>query len=197
MQPTHENYGLQRPPYPHTPIPVPIADHPYAPVVAPAPAADPRTRTAAIALLLSAVAILIAGITKSWFTAHDGGVGLLGLERCRSLLCQSMNWFDVKHAPAQVVMFATVGLVAACVYIAFAMHGTVMLLRGQPRLVKQRFLNGALGIATFGMAGFLCSIAMGDWAHDLSLGWSGILGLGGAIASGIVTSTMIRPLARA
>src|SRR2546421_10611639 len=106
-----------------------------------------QTRAPAIALLVSAGALGVAALTKAWFLAHDGGVGLLGVESCRHGLCQSLNWFDIEHVPAQIALFATFGLVATFVFIAFAIHGAAALLRGEPHKVKQRFLNGALGVA--------------------------------------------------
>src|SRR6478672_10702378 len=81
-----------------------------------APAADTRPRTAAIALLGSAAAITIAATTRSWFVARDGGVGLVGVERCRRALCESASWFDIKHVPSQILLFATLGVVAALVF---------------------------------------------------------------------------------
>src|SRR5712664_88983 len=97
----------------HVPPPPPFANPPYAyppatPVTAPAPAVDPRFGQTAIALLVAATAILVAMVTRSWFTApHGGFLGPLGVESCRGDVCQAVSWFDAKRVPTEVPMFAT------------------------------------------------------------------------------------------
>ena len=154
------------------------------------------TRTAAIALVVSASALAVAALTKAWFFAPGDSVGLLGVQHCHGGVCDSTSWLDATHVPAHIALVATLGLVGALVFVAFALHGAAALVRGEPRAVHQKLLNGALVVAAFGMTSFLLSIAIGDWTRGLSLGWSGVVGLGGAVAAAIVTGTMIHPLAK-
>lgn len=153
-------------------------------------------RTAGIALLAATCLLLVAALTKSWFTAgHDGGVGLLGLEKCRGGLCQTATWFDIKRIPAQIPIFATVALIASLVAVAFLIHAGVMLLQDRPGAIKLTWLTQLLGLTSFGMVAFVFSLSIGDWSRGLSLGWSTFAGAGGLLAAAVVTATMIRPLA--
>jgi hypothetical protein len=153
-------------------------------------------RTAGIALLAATGLLLVAVLTKSWFTAgHDGGVGLLGLEKCRGGLCQTATWFDIKRIPAQIPIFATVGLIATLCAVALLVHSAVMLLQGRPEDVKLRWLSQLLGLTSFGLVAFVFSLSIGDWSRGLSLGWSTFVGFAGLIAASAVTAIKVRPLA--
>ena len=154
--------------------------------------ADRRPRAAAIALLVSAGAICIAAVTKAWFYGYEGGVGLLGVEHCRGGSCELVSWYG-GYMPAAITLSAAVAVVATFVFVAFAIHGAAVLLRGAPNKVMLRLLDGALGLAALGMLAFLISVSV---MRSLALGWSGVVGLGGALAAAIVTGTMIRPLSK-
>lgn len=183
------------PPY-FAPNPAPSYP-PAAAVAPPAPATDARrrARTAGIALLVATGLMLVAALTKAWFTAgNDGGVGLLGLEKCRGALCQSATWFDIKRIPTQIPIFATTALIASLVAIAFLIHAGVMLLQNRPEAVKLKWVLQLLGLTSFGMIAFVFSLSIGDWSRGLSVGWSTFVGIGGLIAAAAVTGTMVRPL---
>jgi hypothetical protein len=191
----------QQPPLPAPPpapyfAPNPAPSYPPAAAVSqPQAATDPRARTAGIALLVSTGLLLLAALTKAWFTAgHSGGVGLLGLEKCHGAVCESATWFDIKRIPSQIPIFATVALIASLASIAMLVHSGVMLLQGRPEAVKLRWLSQLLGLTSFGMVAFVFSLSIGDWSRGLSLGWSTFVGLGGLIGASVVTATMVRPL---
>ena len=157
--------------------------------------ADNRARTAGIALLVATGMILIAAITKSWFTAgNSGGVGLLGLEKCRGMICETATWFDIKRIPTQIPIFATTALIASLVAIAFLIHAGVMLVQNRPEAVKLKWVSQLLGLTSFGMVAFVFSLSIGDWSRGLSIGWSTFVGIGGLIAASVVMATMVRPL---
>jgi hypothetical protein len=185
----------QPPPY-YAPNPAP--SYPPASAVAPFPTAVPdnRARTAGIALLAATGLLLVAAITKSWFTAgHSGGVGLLGLEKCHGMICESATWFDIKRIPTQIPIFATTALIASLVAIAFLIHTSVMLVQNRPEAIKLKWVSQLLGLTSFGMIAFVFSLSIGDWSRGLSVGWSTFVGIGGLVAASIVMATMVRPLA--
>jgi hypothetical protein len=154
-----------------------------------------KARIAGIALLVATGLILIAALSKAWFTAGDsGGVGLLGLEKCRRGLCESATWFDIKRIPTQIPIFATVALIASLAAVAFLIHTGVMLLQNRPEAIKLKLLSQVLGLTSFGMVAFVFSLSIGDWSRGLSMGWSAFLGFGGLIAASAVTALMVRPL---
>ena len=159
--------------------------------------AHARTRagTAGIALLAATGVMLVAAITKSWFTAgHDSGVGLIGLESCRGAMCRSVTWFDVRRVPTQIPIFATTALIACACAIALAIHAGIMLVQNRPEAVKLRGLGQLLGLAASGMVAFVFSLSIGEWSRGLSLGWSAFAGLGGLAAAALVTAILVRPL---
>lgn len=173
---------------------------PAAAVTQPSPtaAAESRTRTAAIALFAATGLMLLATLTKAWFTAGgDGGVGLLGLEKCRHGMCQSATWFDIKHIPSQIPIFATTALIAAIVAVAFLIHTGVMLFQNRPEAIKLKWLSQLLGLTSFGMVAFVFSLSFGEWSRGLSVGWSTFVGIGGLVAASVITGVMVRPLTAA
>jgi hypothetical protein len=194
-QPPHQP-ASPPPPAPYF-APNPAPSYPPASAVPqPAPAAGTRARTAGIALLAATGLMLLAALTKSWFTAgHDGGVGLLGLESCRGAICKSASWFDVKHIPTQIPIFATTALIATLCAIAFLVHSGIMLLQDRAHEVKLKWVSQLLGLASFGMVAFVFSLSFGDWSRGLTLGWSTFAGIGGLIAASAITALMVRPLA--
>ena len=201
MYPSPEQHNPPAPPPAPYFSPNPPQSYPPAAAVtqpSPAAATDQRTRTAAIALFAATALLLIATLTKAWFTAGgDGGVGLLGLEKCRHGMCQSATWFDIKHIPSQIPIFATTALIAALVAVAFLIHTGVMLFQNRPEAIKLKWLSQLLGLTSFGMVAFVFSLSFGDWSRGLSVGWSTFVGIGGLVAASIVTGVMVRPLSAA
>jgi hypothetical protein len=162
---------------------------------APQTGADSRARTAAIVLFVATGLLLLAAMTKAWFTAgNSGGVGLLGLEKCRGAICESATWFDIKRIPSQIPIFATTALIASLLAVAFLIHTGVMLLQNRPEAIKMKWLSQLLGLTSFGMIAFVFSLSIGDWSRGLSVGWSTFVGIGGLITAAVVTATMVRPL---
>lgn len=62
--------------------------------------ANPKANQAAVVLFGIAGLLLLSIVTRSWFAADDGGIGLLGLEHCGSHGCESQFWFSIPHAPS-------------------------------------------------------------------------------------------------
>jgi hypothetical protein len=152
-------------------------------------------RLAGIALLAATALVVVAALTKSWFTAgSDGGVGLLGLEKCRGALCQTATWFDIQRIPAQIPIFATVALIASLGAVAFLIHAGVMLLRHRPDAIRIQWLSQLLGLASVGTIAFVFSLSIGTWSRGLSLGWSAFVGIGGLVAAAVVTAALVRPI---
>jgi hypothetical protein len=177
--------------------PNPGTSHAPTPVTHPATqaSADNRARVAAIALFGATGLILIAALTKAWFTAgHSGGVGLLGLEKCRGAICESATWFDMKRIPSQIPIFATTALIASLAAVAFLVHTGVMLLQNRLEAIKLKLLSQLLALTSFGMIAFVFSLSFGDWSRGLSVGWSTFVGIGGLIGAAVITASMIRPL---
>ena len=197
QQPQHPNQPPAPPAY-YKPNPGPSYP-PASAMVLPQPTpAEARARAAAIALFVATGLILLAALSKAWFTAgNSGGVGLLGLEKCRGAICESATWFDIKRIPSQIPIFATVALIASLGAIAFLIHTGVMLLQGRIESVKLKWLSQLLGLTSFGMVAFVFSLSIGDWSRGLSVGWSTFVGIGGLVAASVVTATMVRPLTAA
>lgn len=170
---------------------------PAAAVPPPAPtvSAHGRARVAGIAILVATGLLLVAALAKAWFTAgNDGGVGLLGLEKCRGALCQSATWFDIRRIPSQIPIFATTALITSLVLVALLIHTGVMLLQNRPEAVKLKWVSQLLGLTSFGMIAFVFSLSIGQWSRGLSVGWSTFVGIGGLVAAAVITATMVRPL---
>jgi hypothetical protein len=195
----------QQPLPPPPPAPAPYHANPppsYPPAAAvatpPVQTTADKARMAGFGILASGGLILVAALSKAWFTAgsgsRGGGVGLLGLEKCRNAMCETATWFDLKNIPAQIPIFATVALIASLVAVAFLIHTGIVLLQNRVEAVKLKWLSQVLGLTSFGMVAFVFSLSMGDWSRGLSLGWSTFVGLGGLIGASVVTATMIRPL---
>lgn len=192
----------QQPLPPPPPAPAPYYANPAPSYPPSAAVAQPETSTTAdkariagIALLVATGLILIAALSKAWFTAGDsGGVGLLGLEKCRRGLCDTATWFDIKRIPTQIPIFATVALIASLAAVAFLIHTAVMLMQNRPEAIKLKLLSQVLGLTSFGMVAFVFSLSIGDWSRGLSMGWSAFVGFGGLIAASAVTALMVRPL---
>jgi len=186
-------HPLAAPPF----YPNPRPSYPPAAAVAPPTRAQPdRARIAGIALLAAAGVVLLAALTKSWFTAGhgDGGVGLLGLESCRHGMCRTATWFDINRIPAQIPIFATSALIACLVTVGFLIHGGVMLVQGRPEAVKMKWIAQLLGLSAFGVTAFIFSLSIGEWSRGLSIGWSAFVGIAGVAGTGAVTAFLVRPL---
>jgi hypothetical protein len=195
----------QQPVPPQPPAPAPYYGNPppsYPPAAAvatpPVSTVADKARMAGIGILASGGLILIAALSKGWFTAgggsRGGGVGLLGVEKCRRAMCETATWFDLKNIPAQIPIFATVALIASLAAVAFLIHTGVVLLQNRASAVKLKWLSQVLGLTSFGMVAFVFSLSIGDWSRGLSLGWSAFVGIGGLIAASVVTAAMVRPL---
>jgi len=158
-----------------------------------------RAQVTGLALLAATAVLLVAALTKAWFTAGqgDGGVGLIGLESCHGALCRSITWFDVRRIPAQIPIFATTALLTTLALVAFSLHSAIMLVQRRPDAVKLRWLSQLIGLASFGLAAFLFSLSIGDWSRGLVYGWSTLAGLGSLAAIGLVAGLFVRPLTRA
>lgn len=178
--------------------PYPARSRPRAAAVPPptvAVSTRARARAAGIAILIATGLLLVAALAKAWFTAGSaGGVGLLGLEKCRGALCQSATWFDMKRIPSQIPIFATTALIASLALVAFLVHTGVVLLQNRPEAVKLQWVSQLLGLTSFGMIAFVFSLSIGEWSRGLSIGWSTYVGIGGLVAAAVVTATMVRPL---
>ena len=162
-------------------------------------ARDERWPNAAgIALLATAALVLLATLTKGWFTPdhNDGGVGLLGLESCRGALCRSVTWFDVKRVPPQIPIFATTALVACLSVVAFMIHAGVALLRGRPETIRLGWLSQLLGLAALAICAFVFSLSIGDWSRGLALGWSAFVGIVAVVGAALLTIFVVRPLVK-
>ena len=200
MNPSNPNpYGLERPPFPPNPAPYEVP--PIAPPVAvPAPpvAVDPRAKTAAIALFVACAAMLVGLASYGWFKSPDGdgGIGLLGLERCRKFGCQTMTWFDVPRAPGELQMFSAIGVLGIAAAVGFLIHTGVMLLRNRPKKVLLTWVNVTLGLAAFGTMSFLFRLGTGDLSKELKWGWAGFAALAGIVTAGIVVPAIVRPMAK-
>jgi hypothetical protein len=166
------------------------------PAAAPVAHVSTRAQTAGVALLVAAAVLLVAALTKSWFTADNGGVGLVGLESCRGDVCRSITWFDVRRVPAQLPIFATTALITTLALAAFTAHSGIALIRRRPRTVKLVWLSQMIGLASFGLAAFLFSLSIGDWSRGLSFGWSALAGVVAVAATGLIAGFLVRPLTR-
>jgi hypothetical protein len=188
-QPHHVQYqGAQ-------PVPLaPFAAHPYQ---TPALPLDHRARNAAIALCGAALLLLVGLVSHGWFTGRgDSSVGLLGVEECRRAMCRSMNWFDIPRAPAELKLFATIGIIGIVGAIGFLAQAAIMLFRREAHRVMMVPLNAALGIAAFGCFSFFFHLTFGELSHKLSASYAGVLAMAGIIGASIVIGTIVRPLAK-
>ena len=196
----HDPFNHQQPPHIANlgAVPQPLAQPAaYAQPFPNAVPTDMRARNAAIALVGCAVLLLVGLVSHAWFTARGGSVGLFGVEECRRSLCQSQSWFDIGRAPMEIKMFSTVGIIGILLALGFLAQAAIMLFKQQAQRVMLVPLNAALGIAAFGCFSFFFHLTFGEMSRKLSVGYAGLLAMGGIIAASIVIGTMIRPLARA
>ena len=155
--------------------------------------ANPKANQAAVVLFGIAGLLLLSIVTRSWFAADDGGIGLLGLKQCNSHGCESQFWFSIPHAPSSIVMLALLGLGAGFTAIGMLIHSALMLTRGTPSATKLGGTNVALYITLFAAIVFL--VRIGTEKHmDLHLGWSALVCIGATIAGLVVLKMMVSPL---
>jgi hypothetical protein len=159
--------------------------------------ADTRARNAAIAIVLCTAVLLVGLVSRSWFTARGGSLGLLGIEECRGAVCQTMSWFDFARAPTELKLFSTIGIVGIVVALGLLAQAAVMLFTRRSHRVMLVPLNAALGIAAFGCFSFFIHLTFGELSTRLSISFAGLFAMGGIIAASIVIGAMVRPLARA
>ena len=151
--------------------------------------ADHRARNAALALAACAVLLLVGLVSRTWFSARGGTVGLLGLG-------DGVSWFDVKRAPTELKLFSTIGIVGIVVALGLLVQAAIMLFRRQAQRVMLVPLNAALGVAAFGCFSFFFHLAFGEMSKRLTISYAGLVAMSGIIAASIIIGSMVRPLAR-
>jgi hypothetical protein len=194
MQPNP--YGLQRPPFPPPAPwsqPAPVAALPPLPV---ATRVDATATAAAIALLASAVAMLIGIASFSWFTRGESGIGLSGVKECFSHACHTAMWTDLGRAPGEYALLGYVAILSLGGAIALSIHAGTRLLQNQARLAKVRALNAFLGIAAFSTVGFWMRLKLGELGGRASIGYAGIVAIAGVVVAGNIAHRTLRRLAR-
>jgi len=191
-----------RPPYPPQPQrPSPPAPPPGAyaipqpfvnpPVPAPAAATDAKAQTIAYALFGVAAVTLIGLVTKSWFTAQGGAIGLTGLE----VRGHAVSWSDIPRMPTDIVIFAYLGLLSGLAAVGAAATMGGMLLAQKATRIPTKAINLVLGVAAFSTTMFLMRF-YGENPKGISFGFSGFLAIGGIIAMGAITKQGVMPRAR-
>ena len=93
--------------------------------------ADTRARNAGIALVACAAVLLVGIVSRSWFTARGGSLGLLGIEECRGAVCHARSWFDFARAPTELKLFSTIGIVGIVVALGLLGQAAGMLVTRQ------------------------------------------------------------------
>lgn len=168
---------------------------PSLPVAAPTAAPDSRARVAAIALFACAAIVLVGLVTKSWFTPErgEGGLGLTGVEVCRGDRCQSAAWGDLPRVPSDLPIIAWMGLLGGVAAAGFAAYAGVMLLAGRADKIPMKVFNVILGLAAFGTTMFAMRVYT-EMSKDVSLGWSGLVALGGLLGIGAIAKLRVQPL---
>ncbi|MGN6111292.1 MAG: hypothetical protein ACTHU0_39715, partial [Kofleriaceae bacterium] len=73
-------------------------------------------------------------------------------------------------------------------------HSGVMLLKGRPRSIKLKLVNGVLGLAAFGTCSFWFHLTFGEMSRKLSMSWGGIAAMAAIISAGIILPKMVKPL---
>jgi hypothetical protein len=155
-----------------------------------------KSRNAAIAMFIAALAILIGVFTHSWFTADrgDGGIGLTGIEECRRGMCRSATWGEMGDGiPSELPLFGYVGFLGGLLAAAGCAAAGVMLLRGNARKLPIKLVSGAFAVAALGQLAFVNRIFAAGEMKGVSLGWSLFVALGGLIAAAVITKTMVMP----
>ncbi len=154
----------------------------------------------AIALWITALAILVGLFTKSWFTPErgDGGVGLTGVEVCRGDRCQTASWSELKRAPKDIGVFGWIGLVGGlgAAGLAATIGGLVAAGNAARTRTPIKVMNVVLGVAAFATVMFTMRV-LGEMSRDVSIGYSGFLAVGGIIAAGAIVTRGVMPLAAA
>jgi len=182
-----------QPSLPATPPPAYLAP----PTTATATPVDARTRNLAIALWGTALLVLIGACTKSWFTpdAGDGGVGLTGIEVCFRGHCQTAGWDELKHAPKDLGVFAMLGFLGSLASIAFTATVGGLLIAGKAQKVPIKIFNGVLGLTAFATTMFGMRV-LTEMSRGISIGWSGLLTIGGLLAISLIVQYGVAPLTR-
>lgn len=163
-----------------------------------------KSRNAAIALGAAALALLVGIMSYSWFTAPrgHGGVGLLGIQDCSEGLCQSVSWGDMgKEAPGDVKIFGYLGFAFSLIAALACMATAVMMLIKRERKLLElnatRWLAAPITLGLLGQIVFVNKIMGTGDMRKLSIGWSLIVAVAGALAAAIVIRTMVAPALRA
>jgi hypothetical protein len=161
-----------------------------------AAAVDASAKTAAIALFVSAAAMLIGAGSFSWFSRGANGVGLAGVQECFSFSCKTTMWSDLHRAPGEYALFGYVGLLSLVGAIALSIHAGVVMLQNRASKAKVKALNAFLGIAAFSTVSFWMRLQFGELGHRLTVGYAGIVAIAGVIVAGTLAHRTVRRLAR-
>lgn len=148
--------------------------------------ADPALRPA-IALVICAVVIFIAILSKSWVTAgardFEIHVGPIGIEACMASVCRDPGRMGDK-LDGDISLFQTLALLGGFASVAAAgAFGGMTIAGKRDRLPSWKLANVAFVLAAFGMSYF--EVRVLSKGHGAGLGWAVFPGLGGVIAAGV------------
>jgi hypothetical protein len=152
---------------------------------------DPKVKNLAIALCVLAALLLIGVVTKSWFTASERrmeiGMGLTGVELSGGGKSMSMSYGDMgKAAPGGVAFIGYLALIAGLAAAAGAGAFGYFTLTRKPNPIPRKVFDIAVGLAVFGTLSFVLRWFI-EGTKGASIGYSAILGIGGAIGVGVVS----------
>jgi hypothetical protein len=181
-------YAPPAPPPAAYPVPQPFVNPP---VPATAAATDAKAAPIAYALFGVAAITLIGLVTKSWFTAREGTIGLTGID----VRGHSIAWGDIPRLPGDIAIFAYLGLLSGLAAVAAAATMGGMLLAHKATRIPVKAINLVLGVAAFSTTMFLMRF-YGENPKGISFGFSGFLAIGGIIAIGAITKQGVMPRAR-
>jgi len=155
-----------------------------------------KSRLAAIALFIAAVAILAGTLSKSWFTASrgDAGVGLSGVKICNHGECRTASWSDMPRVPSEVPLFGYLGLIGGVLAAAGCVATGGLLLANRRDKVMLKPLGAVLGVAALGQIAFVNRFMSGGGDKGVSIGWSMIVALAGLVAVAVISKALVTPL---
>jgi hypothetical protein len=164
---------------------------------APAEAFDTRARIAGLLLLQCGMMLLLALVSRSWFTGPGGELGVLGIEECRGAVCHTLPWLDAKDAAVELQALSVTALLGGLVAVGFLLQAGVVLLTRRPGPRMVRGLGISLGVAALGIAAFFALLGAGAHARGVQVSWGGVLAIATVIGAAILLVTLVRPLSRA
>ncbi len=164
---------------------------------------DPA-KTPAIIMLVCAVLLLIAMVTKGWAGASEGrfdiGAGLFGFEGCRGGECESMEWDRAAKRldiPSDVSTFRILGMIAGFLAIGGMAAAGGMALSGNLGKIPVKPIQGIMGAAAGSLTYFAMRLWMSDDDVNFGPSWGAFVGIGGLIGAGVVLRTKLAPLVEA